>query len=100
MIQEFLPFNKAEANPDTQQNKHIDFPFHVNFTNQWGKKETVGMEKVRQKNCKCYLRKVIVISLPPCPWSHSATASLPITALIKTDKVSLNEERAAGGLNR
>lgn len=64
-----------------------------------GKKieERVGMEKkIRGKKCKCYLRKVIVIS--PCPWSHSA--SLPITALIKTDKVSLNEERAVGGLKR
>lgn len=56
-------------------------------------------EKARKKYCQWYLRKVSVASVPPCPWSHSPTASLPIKALIKTDKVSPNEERAVGGLN-
>lgn len=40
-----------------------------------------------------------VSPLCPSPWCHSPTASLPIKALIKTDKVSPNEERAVGGLN-
>jgi len=39
-----------------------------------------------------------VFPLNPSPWCHSPTASLPIKALIKTDKVSPNEERAVGGL--
>lgn len=40
-----------------------------------------------------------VSPLCPSPWCHSPTARLPIKALIKTDKVSPNEERAVGGLN-
>lgn len=46
-----------------------------------------------------YLWKVCVLPPRPGPWCHSPTASLPIKSLIKTDKVSPNEERAVGGLN-
>lgn len=45
IIPEFLPCNKFETHPNTQQNKRIDFPFNVNFTNQWGEREREGKKR-------------------------------------------------------
>lgn len=60
------------------------------------REERERARKIKHKRC---LGKVSVASICPSPWCHSPTASLPIKALIKTDKVSPNEERAVGGLN-
>lgn len=56
-------------------------------------------KKEEEEKTQMTISRKSVSPLCPSLWCHSPTASLPIKALIKTDKVSPNEERAVGGLN-
>lgn len=61
------------------------------------KKKKDGKNRRRKRQRRIFGKSLSLLC--SCPWSHSPSTSLPIKVLIKTDKVSPNEERAVGGLN-